>query len=131
MPSGPAVGHVGNGGRDRSPPPGMNFSASSVTRIVDAPEGAIEDVVAAVGDVGLPVDAEPQPDLSAAARVRSEHLDHVARRGDAEAGNLHGERKGAERFDLLRGVGDHDHAVGGGRDDLLRNSAPPPLIRRS
>ena len=75
----------------------MNFSASSSDfGIVDAPERAVEDAVAAVGKERLPVGEQPQLDLAAAASVGRQHLDHVARRDEAEARHLNGERKGTQ-----------------------------------
>src|SRR5262245_21354957 len=72
-----------------------------VLGLVDAAEVAIEDVFAAVGDERLAVAAGAQLDLALAACVRRKRNDHVTRRGEAEAHDLHGQREGAERRHAL------------------------------
>src|SRR5262245_50637454 len=56
-------------------------------------ECAIEDEVAAVGLERPPFRGDSQLDLTLAASIGGQHLDHVAGGGQAEANHLNGQRK--------------------------------------
>ncbi len=75
--------------------------------------------MAAVGDKNMAVRLQPRGDRPQQAEILRRALHMQTRRLRAEAVDLDGQRKGAERRDLLRFVGDDDEAPGRRGDDFF------------
>jgi hypothetical protein len=87
-------------------------------RVGDRAKGAIEDQMPAIGDEGR-ADFYARRYFALQPKFARRRLDMQPRRPGAKAVDLDRQRKGAERFDALAGVGDDDHAFGRRRDDFF------------
>src|SRR5690606_30324295 len=85
----------------------------------NAAKKSIKDEVSTISDEGLAGGRTAQLQLPLGA-VGGEHCrDGPLRGAQAETVDFNWERIAAEGIDELAGIGDHDHLVGGRRDDLL------------
>jgi len=96
----------------------------------DRAKGAVEDQMAAVGDEGR-ADFFARRYLALKAKFARRRLDMQPRRPRAEAVDLDRQRKGAERFDALAGVGDEIIRSTPPRRFFREQRAAPPFISRS
>src|SRR5215207_6670987 len=88
-------------------------------RLVDTPEMRIENEMAPVRDVGRTVGSMPQMEFAAHAQAVQQPGNGPLGGREAEGHDLDRERKAAELRDMLGSVGNYDHPLARGGDDLL------------
>ena len=98
--------------------------------IGNAAKRCIDDEMTAVGDEGRAL-AHPQRQRAGKAERGRRAADRELGRPEAEAVDLDRQRKGAERVDALRAVGDHDHALRCRGDDLLAQQRAAAALDRA
>src|SRR5947209_2801388 len=97
-------------------------------RVCDRPEGAIEDVVAAIGDESMAFSAAAELDVLWQAHSPGKVDDVPAGGFEAEEVDFDGQRKPPKPRDFFARIGDHHHPGRGGANDLLpKKRAPSPF----